>query len=74
MDSFGNLPNKSTGEIAIRLPGVAGNLDSEGNITSLVIRGIGAGLNAVTMDNTVMASEGGGGRNFPMSILSGALF
>lgn len=74
MDSFGNLPNKSTGEIAIRLPGVAGNLDEEGNITSLVIRGIGPGLNAVTMDNTVMASEGGGGRNFPMSILSGALF
>jgi TonB-dependent receptor len=74
MDSFGNLPNKSTGEIAIRLPGVAGNLDEEGNITSLVIRGIGPGLNAVTMDNTIMASEGGGSRNFPMSILSGALF
>lgn len=74
MDSFGNLPNKSIGEIAIRLPGVAGNLDAEGNITNLVIRGIGPGLNAVTMDNTVMASEGGSPGNFPMSILSGALF
>jgi iron complex outermembrane receptor protein len=74
MDSFGNLPNRSPGEVAIRLPGVAGNLDAEGNVTSLVIRGMGPGLNAVTMDNTIMASEGGMGRNFPMSILTGALF
>jgi len=74
MDSFGNLPNRSPGEVAIRLPGVAGNLDAEGNVTSLVIRGIGPNLNAVTMDNTIMASEGGGGRSFPMSILTGALF
>ena len=74
MDSFGNLPNRSPGEVAIRLPGVAGNLDAEGNVTSLVIRGIGPTLNSVTMDNTIMASEGGGSRQFPMSILTGALF
>lgn len=74
MDSFGNLPNRSPGEVAIRLPGVAGNLDAEGNVTSLVIRGMGPSLNAVTMDNTIMASEGGMGRSFPMSILTGALF
>jgi TonB-dependent receptor len=74
MDSFGNLPNRSPGEVAIRLPGVAGNLDAEGNVTSLVIRGIGPNLNAVTMDNTIMASEGGASRQFPMSILTGALF
>ena len=74
LDSFGNLPNRSPGEVAIRLPGVAGNLDAEGNVTSLVIRGMGPGLNATTADNTLMASEGGMGRNFPMSILTGALF
>ena len=74
LDSFGNLPNRSPGEVAIRLPGVAGNLDAEGNVTSLVIRGMGPNLNAVTMDNTIMASEGGMGRSFPMSILTGALF
>jgi iron complex outermembrane receptor protein len=74
MDSFGNLPNRSPGEVAIRLPGVAGNLDAEGNVTSLVIRGMGPGLNSTTADNTIMASEGGMGRNFPMSILTGALF
>jgi iron complex outermembrane recepter protein len=74
MDSFGNLPNRSPGEVAIRLPGVAGNLDAEGNVTSLVIRGIGPNLNSVTMDNTIMASEGGASRQFPMSILTGALF
>ncbi|MBI4622224.1 MAG: TonB-dependent receptor [Verrucomicrobia bacterium] len=74
MDTFGNLPNRSPGEVAIRLPGVAGNLDAEGNVTSLVIRGMGPGLNATTADNTIMASEGGAGRNFPMSVLTGALF
>jgi iron complex outermembrane receptor protein len=74
MDTFGNLPNRSPGEVAIRLPGVAGNLDAEGNVTSLTIRGMGPGLNATTADNTLMASEGGAGRNFPMSILTGALF
>lgn len=74
MDSFGNLPNRSVGEVAIRLPGVAGGLDAEGNVTSLTIRGMGPGLNATTADNTLMASEGGGGRSFPMSVLTGALF
>ena len=74
MDTFGNLPNRSPGEVAIRLPGVAGNLDAEGNVTSLTIRGMGPGLNATTADNTLMASEGGAGRNFPMSVLTGALF
>ncbi len=74
MDSFGNLPNRSPGEVAIRLPGVAGNLDAEGNVTNLTIRGMGPSLNAVTADNTLMASEGGSSRIFPMSILTGALF
>ena len=74
LDSFGNLPNRSPGEVAIRLPGVAGNLDAEGNVTSLTIRGMGPGLNATTADNTLMASEGGASRNFPMSVLTGALF
>eukprot|EP01036_Dinobryon_divergens_P042143 gene42143-55959_t len=42
MDSFGNLPNMSAGELAIRLPGVAAGLDDEGNVTGLIIRGQGA--------------------------------
>lgn len=74
LDTFGNLPNMSPGEVAIRIPGVAGNLDDEGNVRDLVVRGMSAGLNTTTLDNTIMANAGGQSRTFAMSILSGALF
>ena len=74
LDTFGNLPNMSPGEVAIRLPGIAGNLDDEGNIRDLVVRGMSAGLNTTTLDNTIMANAGGQSRTFAMSILTGALF
>jgi hypothetical protein len=40
MDSFGNLPNMSAGEVAIRLPGMAGQLDDGGNVTGFIVRGM----------------------------------
>lgn len=59
MDTYGNLPNMSAGELAVRLPGVAGNLDDEGNITGPSIRGIGPTLNRFTIDGGLMASSAG---------------
>jgi len=32
IDSYGNLPNMNASELAVLLPGVAGNLSDEGNI------------------------------------------
>ena len=58
MDSFGNLPNMSAGELAIRLPGVAGLLDAESNVTSVLIRGAPANTNRVTMDGSLISWPG----------------
>lgn len=74
MDSFGNLPNLSAGELAIRLPGVAGNLDEEGNVTGVTIRGMGPTLNRVTVDGDLLSNVGGLNRQFQMHSLTGAMF
>jgi TonB-dependent receptor len=58
IDSFGNLPNMSAGELAIRLPGVAGLLDAESNVTSVLIRGAPANTNRVTMDGSLISWPG----------------
>ncbi|MDO8539581.1 MAG: TonB-dependent receptor [Opitutaceae bacterium] len=57
MDSFGNLPNSSASEVAILLPGVAGNLNEAGLVAGFTIRGIQPGLNSVTMDGVLLTSR-----------------
>ncbi|MDP3071919.1 MAG: TonB-dependent receptor [Opitutaceae bacterium] len=74
MDSFGNLPNMSAGELAILLPGVAGNLDDEGNVTGLTVRGMGPTLNRVTVDGGLISNVGGMNRQFQTHSLTGAMF
>ena len=74
LDAFGNLPNDSAGELLMRLPGIAGNLDDEGNVTGVSIRGTAAGLNTVSIDGNRQASAGGFGRDFRTHNISGALF
>ncbi|MBL9199846.1 MAG: TonB-dependent receptor [Opitutaceae bacterium] len=74
MDSFGNLPNMSAGELAIRLPGIAGNLDEEGNVTGLTVRGMGPTLNRVTVDGGLISNVGGMNRQFQTHSLTGAMF
>jgi iron complex outermembrane receptor protein len=74
MDSYGNLPNMSAGELAIRLPGVAANLDDEGNVTGLSIRGIGPTLNRITIDGALVSNVGGFNRQFQTHSLTGAMF
>ena len=46
-DSFGNLPNMNAGEVAIRLPGIYGELDAGGNLSGFTVRGMTSGLNTV---------------------------
>ena len=74
MDSFGNLPNMSAGELAIRLPGVAAGLDDEGNVTGLIIRGQGAINNRVTVDGDLLATVAAQSRQFQTHSLTGAMF
>src|SRR5688500_3345224 len=74
LDAFGNLPNESAGELLIRLPGIAGNFDDEGNVTGVSIRGMAPGFNTVSIDGNQQASAGGFGRDFRTHNISGALF
>ena len=74
MDSFGNLPNMNAAEVAIRLPGVAGNLSDENLVDGFTIRGIGPGLNTVTLDGSPLTSQGALNRATNMNNLTGAMF
>jgi hypothetical protein len=58
MDSFGNLPNMSVGEVAMRIPGVAPVTQDEGLNFGIQVRGMPGNLNTVTMDGQRMPSIG----------------
>ena len=58
MDQFGNLPNLGTGEVVMRLPGVAGSPSDEGIRGRFMIRGMDAALNSVTIDGGLMSTQG----------------
>ncbi len=73
MDSFGNLPNMSAGEVVMRLPGVAGNPTEEGLAYRFNVRGMDAALNTVTVDGGLMASIGTN-RAFELQSITGTMF
>jgi iron complex outermembrane receptor protein len=74
MDSYGNLPNMNAGEVAIRLPGVAGNLGDENLVDGFTIRGIGPGLNTITLDGAPLTSQGALTRSTNINNLTGTMF
>lgn len=73
MDSFGNLPNMSAGEVVMRLPGVAGSPTDEGLNYKFNMRGMGPELNSVTVDGGLMPSLGAS-RGFEMQSITGSMF
>ena len=73
-DSFGYLPNMSVGEVAVFLPGVAGNLAEEGHVSTLSVRGMPPGLGSVTVDGAIISSQGGMSRETRVHVLTGAMF
>jgi iron complex outermembrane receptor protein len=72
-DSFGNLPNLNAAEVAIRLPGIAGNPDDGGTYTGFTIRGMGPGLNSITLDGGQLTGQGGMARNTMLNNFSGTM-
>jgi iron complex outermembrane recepter protein len=74
IDAFGNLPNMNASELAVLLPGVAGNLSDEGNIVGFTIRGMGPGMNTITIDGSLMASQGAANRQTRMHTITGSMF
>jgi iron complex outermembrane receptor protein len=73
MDSFGNLPNMSVGEVVMRLPGMAGSPTDEGLNYGFNTRGTGAGQNTVTVDGQLMPSLGTS-RAFELQSITGTMF
>ena len=73
MDSFGNLPNMSVGEVVMRLPGVAGSPTDEGLNYGFNMRGMNPALNTVTVDGGLMPSLGTN-RAFEMQSITGTMF
>ena len=74
MDEFGNMPNMSAGELAIRLSGVAAQLDGEGNVQGLIVRGQPSINNRVTVDGDLLATVASLSRQFQTHSLTGAMF
>src|SRR5688572_20406029 len=73
MDSFGNLPNMSAGEVVMRLPGVAGSPTDEGLNYKFNMRGMSPDLNTVTVDGGLMTSLGAS-RSFELQSITGTMF
>lgn len=59
IDSYGFLANDNPADLLIRLPGITGNIDEDGNIASINIRGIDSSMNVVTFDGAQMATSAG---------------
>ena len=73
MDSFGNLPNLSAGEVVMRLPGVAGSPTDEGLAYWFNIRGMDPQLNSVTIDGGGLPSVNLN-RTFQLQSVTGTMF
>jgi TonB-dependent receptor len=73
MDSYGDLPNLSAGEVAALLPGISVTVADDGPISGIMVRGMSASLNRVTVDGGMIAG-GGRDRSFAPERYSGAMF
>lgn len=73
-DSYGNLFNNELGELAVRLPGVAGIVGDDGIVTRLSIRGADYNLNSVTIDGNKMVSTAPRARQYTMNQLPSGFF
>lgn len=74
IDAFGNLPNMSVGELAMRIPGIAGTTDDNGEITGLIVRGTPNSQNRYTIDGLPMVGNAGLTREFLPNTLNVAMF
>lgn len=73
MDSYGDMPNLSAGEVAALLPGISVTVADDGPVNGIMVRGMAASLNRVTVDGGMIAG-GGRDRSFAPERYSGAMF
>jgi TonB-dependent receptor len=73
-DSLGNVSNLNAGEVASRLPGISPSLGAGGEIGGFTIRGMGPGLNVITMDGAMVTSQGAMGRGTNINNLTSTMY
>jgi iron complex outermembrane recepter protein len=73
MDSYGNLPNMSAGEVVMRLPGIAGDPSDEGLAYGFNVRGMAPALNTITIDGGIVPSIGTS-RAFELQSITATMF
>ena len=74
VDTYGIMPNMGGGELAIRLPGVAGTMDDDFTVSGLVVRGMAPSQNRITVDGGAVPPTGSLSRGFQAQFVTTAMF
>jgi TonB-dependent receptor len=74
IDSWGNMPNMSVGELAMRLPGMTFQLDDDNVVMNVSIRGMSTDFTRLSIDGLSSTSVAGNGRTASLHSFSGAMY
>ena len=71
-DQMGKFPDDNVGDVLKRVSGVSMQGD-QGEARNIVMRGLGPGLNSVTLNGDRMPSAEGGNRNVQLDLIPSAM-
>lgn len=74
IDSWGNMPNMSVGELAMRLPGMSFQLDDDNVVMNVSVRGMSTDFTRLSIDGMSTTSVAGNGRTASLHSFSGAMY
>lgn len=74
IDSWGNMPNMSIGELAMRMPGVSWTTDDDNVVMNVSIRGMSTDFTRLNIDGMSSTSVAGNGRTASLQLLPGAVY
>jgi TonB-dependent receptor len=74
IDSWGNMPNMSIGELAMRMPGVTWTTDDDNVVNNVSIRGMSPDFTRLNIDGMSSTSVAGNGRTASLQLLPGAVY
>jgi iron complex outermembrane recepter protein len=74
LDSWGNMPNMSIGELAMRMPGVSFTTDDDNVVMNVSIRGMSTDFTRLNIDGMSSTSVAGNGRTASLQLLPGAVY
>ncbi|MDO8541839.1 MAG: TonB-dependent receptor [Opitutaceae bacterium] len=74
IDSWGNMPNMSVGELAMRMPGISWTTDDDNVVMNVSIRGMSTDYTRLNIDGMSSTSVAGNGRTASLQLLPGAVY